>query len=88
MGKEKKNIKKKKGGLLKRLLLTTGISVAVILIAVVIINAINKSTIRYITIAGAYSELYVGNPEFGSVEVDVSLSCFCEYSKFNCIFIR
>lgn len=73
MGKEKKQKKKKSGGLLKRLGLTFGIAAFVIIIAVVIINAVNKSTIKYITVEGAYKELYVGNPEFGSAEIGVNV---------------
>lgn len=72
----KKDKKKKpaaKGSLLKRLLTTAGIAVAVIFVMVLVVNAINKSSIKYITIEGAYKELYVGNPEFSSVEVGVNV---------------
>ena len=75
MGKEKKQKSKKKtkGGLIKQLSLTLGIAAVVIVLAVVIISAVNKSTIKYITVEGAYKELYVGNPEFGSAEVGVNV---------------
>lgn len=71
--KEKKKKAKSKGGALKQLFITVGVAVAVILVAVVVINAINKSAIKYITVEGAYKELYVGNPEFGVAEVGVSV---------------
>lgn len=75
MGKDKKqkNKKKSKGGLIKQLSLTLGIAAVVIVLAVVIIGAINKSSIKYITVEGAYKELYVGNPEFGSATVGVDV---------------
>lgn len=72
MGK-KNTKKKKKSGLIKQLSIIIGVVVAVVVIAIVVVNAINKTTIKYITVEGAYSELYIGNPEYGKVEVGISV---------------
>ena len=71
----KKNTKKKKGksGLIKQLSIILSIVILVVVIAVVVVNTINKTTIKYITVEGAYSELYIGNPEYSTTEIGVSV---------------
>lgn len=72
MGKTKAK-KKSKSSIIKQLGLTLGLATMVIIIAVVIINAINKTTIRTVTVEGAYKELYIGNPELGSTTIKTSV---------------
>ena len=72
MGK-KKTKKKSKASLLKQLGLTLGIAAILIVAVVVIINTINKTTIKTITVEGAYSELFIGNPELGTTEIGVTV---------------
>ena len=72
MGKTKAK-KKGTGALIKRLALICGLAVLVVIIGAVVINAINKTTIKTITVEGAYSELFIGNPELGSVEIGTSV---------------
>jgi len=73
MGKKKAKKTTTKSGLLKQLGLTLGIAAIVIVVAVVIINTINKTTIKTITVEGAYSELFIGNPELGSTEIGITV---------------
>lgn len=72
MGKKKKK-QKGKSSLIKQLSLIIGIVLFVVVISVVVIKAINKTTIKTITVEGAFTELYIGNPEFSSTEVGVSV---------------
>lgn len=69
----KKTKKKKSTSLVKRLGLIGGIFAFVIIVSVIAINAINKTTIKTITVEGAYTELYIGNPEFSSSEIGISV---------------
>lgn len=72
MGK-KNTKKKKKSSLVKQLSIIIGVVFAVVAISIIVVNAINKTTIKYITVEGAYSELYIGNPEYGKAEVGISV---------------
>lgn len=72
MGKTKAK-KNSKSGLIKRLGLTVGLVAMVVIIAFVVIKTINKTTIKTITVEGAYTELFIGNPELGSVEIGTSV---------------
>ena len=73
MGKTKAKKKSSKSGLIKRLALIVGLTLIVVVIGVVVIKAINKTTLKTVTVEGAYSELYIGNPELGSVEIGTSV---------------
>lgn len=68
-----KQKKKKKGGLFKQLGIILGIVAVVVIVAIVVVNQINKTTIKYITVEGAYKELYLGNPEFDNAEIGVKV---------------
>ena len=72
MGKTKAK-KKSKLSVFKQIALTLGLASMVAVIAFVVIKTINKTTIKTVTVEGAYSELYIGNPELGSVTIGTSV---------------
>lgn len=64
---------KKKKITFPKVMLILAIVVALGIIGYVVFDKINSSTVKDISIGGAYSELYVGNPEYDEVEYNVSI---------------
>lgn len=75
-----KKEKKSSGGLFKLLIIMPIVAV-VALVGYFVISKISDSTIKFISIEGAYSELYVGNPEYSSVVYDVGVYPAEAYNK-------
>lgn len=67
--------KKKKGGIgiLGKVLIILASVVVVLFITIFAIRIADKSIVKAISIEGAYKELYLGNPEFSSVEYDITV---------------
>ena len=64
---------KKKKITFPKVMLILAIVVALGIIGYVVFDKINSSTVKDISIGGAYSELFVGNPEYDEVEYNVSI---------------
>ena len=75
-----KKEKKKSGGLFKLLIIVPIVAV-VALVGYFVISKLSDSSIKFISIEGAYSELYVGNPEYSSVVYDIGVYPAEAYNK-------
>ena len=65
--------KKKSKITFPKVMLVLAIVVVLGIVGYVIFDKINSSAVKDISIGGAYSELYVGNPEYDEVSYNVSV---------------
>lgn len=80
--------KKKKGGVgvLGKVLIGVALFMVLIFVVILVVRIANKSIVKAISIEGAYKELYLGNPEFSSVEYNITVYPETATNK-NCVAI-
>lgn len=73
MSNKNTNSKKKKKITFPKVMLILAIALGVGLVGFVIFDKVTSSTVKAVSIEGAYSVLYVGNPKYDSVEHNVAI---------------